>query len=131
MRFFITIMLIGMSYLAQGQDIMYRLTGPSKRTWTGQSTYINSGAENTVSLTFYKNHTVEAYSNRYNKKVSTEHWILIKGDYYDDNDVVVQIGNRQYHIEFSKTNNGRDFMVMTSPVVGSDDEVVANTYFAD
>lgn len=131
MRFVITFMLIGMSYLAQGQDIIYRLTGPSKRTWTGQSSYINSGADNTVNLTFYKNHTVEAYSNRYHKILSTEHWTLIKGDYYDDNDVVIQIGNRQYHIEFSKTNNGRDFMIMTSPVVGSDEEIIANTYFAD
>ena len=131
MRFLITIMLIGMSYLAQGQDIMYRLAGASKKTWTGQTSYINSGSENPVNLTFYKNHTVEAYSTKYNKKMPVEHWILIKGDYYDDNDVIVQIGDRQYHIEFSKTNNGRDFMVMTSPLKGSDDEVVANTYFAE
>ena len=130
MRFILAAALACISFLSHGQDLMFRLAGSEKLTWVGQSSYINSVAENTLDLTFYKNFTVVPYSNRYHKKLPTQHWSIVKGDYYDDDNIIVQVGNRQYHVEFSKTNNGADYMMMTADAIDGGGATIVNTYYA-
>ena len=130
MRYTITALLVCISLMASGQDIKFMLSGANKKKWIGANVY-NDGREiNNVNLTFFSNFSCEEYSVKYKKPSVPQKWKIINGEYREDS-VVIQIGNRLYNVEFSKTSNGRDFMTLNRIPIREEEPVLTKTYYSE
>ena len=131
MKLLATIALICLSFAANAQDIKFHLAGAKMKKWTGSTIYITSSDENFSNLTFYKNYAVVEENRKYKTKKPATTWKLITGDYLNDAEIVLQIGSRYYHVEFSTTNNGKEFMTLTWGPEGDGDDMVIKTFYAE
>lgn len=131
MKYLIAFTLLCLSFAASAQDIKYQLANASKKKWIGANTYGRNNQENTTTLTFFKNMTLVEGDRRYNSSKPPVKWWLVSGDYMKDNNIVVLIGKHQYAVEFSKTNNGKDFMSLTRIAEHEGEEQVMKTYYAE
>ena len=132
MKFFATLtLLVGLSVCALAQDIKFKLADAKVKKWIGSSIYITSNDENFSNLTFYKNHAVVEENRKYKTKKPATEWKLIKGEYVNDPEIVVQIGKRNYQVEFSTTNNGKEFMTLTWVPEQENGDVVIKTFYAE
>ena len=131
MRHTIAILLVFISSAAFGQDIQFMLAGAKMKKWIGANTYAASKEENETYLTFYSNFTLQEYSVTYKKPSVPQHWKIISGEFIKDADIIIEIGKREYNVEFSRTSNGRDFMTITRIPLREDELPVMKTYYAE
>ena len=131
MRFIAFITLLFISTISFGQDIRYKLSGPTKKKWVGQNIYITSSEENQTNLTFFRTQKVAEENRKYNSKKKPQEWSVISGTYLNDSNIVVQIGGKDYRAAFSWTNNGKEFMTLTSIPEREEDAEVIKTYYVE
>jgi hypothetical protein len=131
MKFLATLTLVCLSFITHAQDIHFKLAGAVKKKWIGSTIYITASDENFSNLTFYKNHTVVEENRKYKTKKPASSWSITNGDYINDPEIIVQIGNRNYHAEFSTTNNGKEFMTLTWEPERENEDVVIKTFYAE
>ena len=131
MRHIIVILLVFMSSVACGQDIRFKLSGAKSKKWIGINVFTPAKEENETTLTFYSNLTLQEYSLKYKKPSLTQPWRVTAGDYVDDASIVIEIGDRGYNVEFSKTSNGRDFLTLTRITQHEWESPLMKTYYAE
>ncbi len=131
MRGLLAVMAFFISFVSVGQDINYKLAGDVQRKWIGESIILDKSAENFTNLTFYKYHKVVEYNRKYNASKPILVWDIVEGKYLNDENIVIQIGSRKYHLQFSKTNNGNDFMTLSSGGEGENEEYIIKTFYAE
>ncbi len=131
MKISVTIALLCCTLLSRAQDIKFKLAGATEKKWVGSTIYIAASDENFSNLTFYKNHSVVEENRKYKTKKPATQWKLIKGDYTNDADIELQVGKRIYHVEFSTTNNGKEFMTLTWVPERENEDIVIKTFYVD
>ena len=131
MRLIATIALIFLSLTAKCQDVIFKLADAKHKKWIGTTEFVTSGNEYFTDLTFYANHTVTIFNRRTKNTPEVKKWNLIAGDYLDDSDIILQIGIRQYHVEFSTTTNGKEFMTLTSIPLEDNELSVVKAFYAE
>ncbi len=132
MKYIIAVSLLFLSLVSSAQDIKLQLANANKRKWVGANIYQKSGnAENTTTLTFYTNQTVVEGNAKYKSEKKAQKWWIVSGDYVKDNNIVIQIGDRSYNVEFSRTNNGKDFLTLTYVPEEGNTGMIIKTYVAE
>ncbi len=131
MKISVTIALLCLSFLTNAQDIKFKLAGATNKKWVGSTIYIASSDENFSNLIFYKNHSVVEENRKYKTKKPATEWKLVKGDYANDADIELQVGKRSYHVEFSTTNNGKEFMTLTWVPERENEDIVIKTFYVE
>lgn len=130
MKYIIALTLVFVSFSVSAQDVLNKLANASHRKWIGANIYDDGARENTGTLTFYTNHKLVIGDHKYNTTKPDQKWWLASGEFITDRDIVLKLGNRLYQVEFSTTNNGRDFMTLTRIPVNEDESPVIKTYYA-
>ena len=131
MRYVALLAFLFLSLSVSAQDIAYKLANASHRTWIGANVYDGSQHENVNNLTFYTSHKVQVFDRKYNTQKSTQQWWIATGEYVYDKNIVIKIGSRMYAAEFTKTNNGRDFLTLTRIPETDEEDQVIKTYYAE
>lgn len=130
MRFVVAAILLLSTLSVSAQDIKLTLANASSRKWIGANVYDGSESENSYSITFFRNQTLSVTDRKYGNTHPKQSWWIKTGEYITDQNIVLQIGSKYYTAEFSKTNNGRDFMTLTRIKQDEDDDLVIKTYYA-
>lgn len=130
MKYLVAVVLLFSSFCASAQDIRHMLANASSRKWIGANVYDGTSSENSYTLTFYRNQTLRVTDRSYGNTRPQQNWWIKTGEFVTDRDIVVMIGAKYYSVEFSKTNNGRDFMTLTRIKQDEDDDLVIKTYYA-
>ncbi len=131
MKYCLSLLLVCISFLGIAQDLNYKLAGASHKKCIGDNLGIDNARENNTVLTFYKNRTVIEYNDKYKSGKPVQKWQFVSGEFADANDIILQIGKKQYSVEFSKTNNGKDFMILSSGGGDDDANLVVRTFHAE
>ena len=131
MKYLVAIALMFSSLVVAAQDISFQLCNAKCKKWVGANIYTRTAAENTTTLTFNMNHTVVEGDRRYNSTKPPVKWWLATGEYMKDNNIIIQIGEHSYYAEFSRTNNGKDFLTLIRVPEQEGEEKVIKTYVAE
>ncbi len=131
MRYIAILAFFFISYSVSAQDVANKLANASHRTWVGANVYDGTQHENLNDLTFYTNHKLVVTDHKYNTTKPAQTWWIATGEYVYDKNIVIKIGSHMYTAEFSKTNNGRDFLTLTRIPENEDEGEVVKTYYAE
>ena len=115
---------------AFGQEVKYMLASTTHRTWIGANVLSGGVSENTVNLTFYSTFKVQAYDRASKRKRPAMRWYWLEGNNIYDRDIKIAINGREFQVEFTKTENGKDFMTLTRIPKDDEEEVVVRNYYA-
>lgn len=121
-------LLLCLPFFAIAQDLDFKLAGATHKKWIGDNIIINTPAENNSTLIFDKNHTV-IETSKYDSRKPLKHWKIAEGKYLNDENIILEIGKKQYHVEFSQTSNGKDFMTLSYG--GDEGHLMIKTYHAE
>ena len=131
MRYIAILAFLFLSLSVSAQDVAFKLANASHRTWIGANVYDGTSHENFNNLTFYTNHKLVVTDRKYNANKPAQIWWIATGEYVYDKNIVIKIGSHLYAAEFSKTNNGRDFLTLTRIPETEDEDQVVKTYYAE
>ncbi|MBC7554239.1 MAG: hypothetical protein H7257_09690 [Taibaiella sp.] len=128
MKIIAAIAFLFLSLAGYSQDIKFKLNGPKQKKWIGQSIFNGGSEENFTNLTFYRTMKVAEENRKYNTKAKPQPWSLVSGAYLNDDNIVVNIGDRQYRTEFSQTNNGKELLTLTLMTTREEEPEIIKTY---
>lgn len=131
MKHLFTLALLGLSVVANAQNIRFKLSEASKKKWIGQTQFLTSSEENATNLIFTYDMKVTEENRTYRTKKSLGTYRIISGIMAKDPDIVIELNGQQYQVEFSYTNNGYEFMTLTLIPAREEDPVMSKTYYAE
>lgn len=131
MKLLATLTALLLSFALNAQDLKFKICGSRDKKWIGSTVYATSLDENFSELTFYKNLSVVESNRKYKTKKPATTWKIVSGEYINDASTILMIGNRRYNVEFSTTNNGREFMTLTYTPESEDEAQVIKTFYAE
>ncbi len=129
MRYFFIFAFLVLPFSGFSQNLFFKICGSTAKKWVGQDIMTDKPMPNPITYTFFRKHTVNIY-DAVKKETVTKRWFIIQGQFQDD-DVILQIDKKQYHVTFSKTSNGKEFMLLSTG--GGEDEppLVTRSYYAE
>jgi hypothetical protein len=131
MKYLLSLALVVISFVASAQNVRFKLADAKQKKWIGQNQFITESEENVTNLVFTIDMKVTEENRRYHSQKSLGRYRILSGIMAKDTDIVIELDGRQYNVEFSYTNNGHEFMTLSSIPAREEDPIVTRTYYAE